>query len=336
MALQIFGFNGWDTTTLRRRFTCDVTGSYPRILPTSGPRSGPCLNLNTFSTASIALGGSVSNIAIGFRLYVEAIGPSDPVTLLTFFAGASYQFAVRFNESGTLSVGRRSSVLTYAAPLGTTPTAIPIGEWHHVGLLLTISNTIGIARVFIDGIEDLTLQNQDTQAHASIDTVDAVMFGGDGSTAATWRMADLYLKDTTSFLGVGKITGYVPTADGHYTELTPSAGANWECVDDEFPNDDTDTVYGEAGTDTYTHAELDHTPDTILGVKVECVAKDDDASGHTLTPMVRSAGTDSAGNTVGLSVSEAVIESVWETDPATSAAWTKAGFDAAEFGMEIA
>ena len=45
-----------------------------------------------------------------------------------------------------------------------------------------------------------------------------------------------------------------PNAAGGNTGLTPSAGANWECVDEETPDEDTTYVYitDADGYDTYT------------------------------------------------------------------------------------
>lgn len=334
MALRFYGFNGWDDTTLTRK--CVVTTSlstYPQIAATSGPRSGPCLRQNMVASTSFDC-ATTSEISVGFWMYVETFSAAA-ATLAAFTDGGANQDIVVLNIDGSLSWRRWNSGSTVL--LETTSGSIAALGWYHIGLTLKVDATVGTASIFINGVEDANFPFAGvTRSVTGSDDLTSFKFGSASIGGGIIRIADLYYKTgTTAFQGVAKVTGYLPTGDGTFTDLTPSAGSNYQCVDDATPDDDATTVFGTTGKDTYTHGALDHVPNSILGVKVECIAKDEDASGHILSPYIVSGATNDAGTGSGLGVSYTVIDDVWETDPDTGVAWTEGGFNAAEFGMEI-
>lgn len=91
-----------------------------------------------------------------------------------------------------------------------------------------------------------------------------------------------------------------PTGAGTYTELTPSTGANYTCVD-ETSADDADYVKNPTNstTKTDTYAMADHTSEvgSISTVEVYWRSKKAAAGAATVTPRLILGGTNSDGST---------------------------------------
>lgn len=127
-------------------------------------------------------------------------------------------------------------------------------------------------------------------------------------------------------------------ADGATTNFTPSTGTNHAAlVDESPPNDDTD--YNQSSNvgdlDLYEITDMAHTPASIFGVQINLNAKKDDAGTRSIAGVVRSGGTNYEGGAQALSTSYAYYLDVRETDPDTSAPWTKTGVDNAQFGIKV-
>jgi hypothetical protein len=90
--------------------------------------------------------------------------------------------------------------------------------------------------------------------------------------------------------------------------------------------------------DLYGHNALVTNPSTIFTICVKPLAAKSDAGARTYDVRVKSGGaaTDSGSNT-GISPGQSYTYgwSFWDTDPNTSAAWTKAALDAATKGHKI-
>ncbi len=72
-----------------------------------------------------------------------------------------------------------------------------------------------------------------------------------------------------------------------------------------------------------------------MAVQVATAARKDDAGSRSLRALIRSGATTANGATRVLGTSYALYDDRFETDPATGTAWTKAGVDALEAGVEV-
>jgi hypothetical protein len=88
--------------------------------------------------------------------------------------------------------------------------------------------------------------------------------------------------------------------------------------------------------DTYGFADMVRNPASVFGVQINLNVKKDDAGFRQVKDVVRSGGADFAGTAQAVSTSYGYKSAIRETNPATGAPWTKAGVNAAEFGMEVA
>jgi hypothetical protein len=106
---------------------------------------------------------------------------------------------------------------------------------------------------------------------------------------------------------------------------------------DEQPYSATDYVTGSTGQrDTYAMGDLPASPGTIFAAQTVAIAKKTDAGALSLKTAVRSGGTLYTGTATALGTADGTVRTVRTTDPATGAAWTASGVNAAEAGAEVA
>jgi hypothetical protein len=252
-------------------------------------------------------------------------------------AGAN-QCWIRVNTDGTLSVYRDATLL------GTTSAALTQGAYAYVEILLTIHNTTGVVTLRFDGTTVLSLTSQNTRAGAANawNEFRLGFTGALGSQTVEFDYDDLYVCDGSgaapwnTFLGDVRVDVRRPTGAGATTQFTPSAGANWQCVDDAAPNDDTDSTTSATTNhvDTFTVENAPVAGATIYGIQHCLNLKKSDAGPCTVAPVIRHSGTDYAGAPLSPGTSYTYGLQIAQTNPGTSAQWTEADFNAAEFGYK--
>jgi hypothetical protein len=153
---------------------------------------------------------------------------------------------------------------------------------------------------------------------------------------------DFYICDTSGsfnndFLGDARIKAVFPDGAGNYTEWTPSAGSNYQAVDENPPDDDTTYVSSSTPNqrDTYTFGASGLPSSTVKAVVVNMQARKDDGGTREIAGMARSSSTDGVAATQTLASSYANYQGIFETDPNTSAAWGLSAVDGAEFGHKL-
>jgi len=128
-----------------------------------------------------------------------------------------------------------------------------------------------------------------------------------------------------------------PSGAGSSTQMTPSAGSNFQCVDETSPNGDTDYVSDSVvgHKDLYAMGNLPSTSGTIKGIQVLSYDRKDDAGTRQIKNKIKSGATEADGATVTLGTSYVYVRDIFEHDPDTGAPWTPSGVNAIEAGTEI-
>lgn len=257
--------------------------------------------------------------------------PASTVTVLQLMDGATVHIDIRLTATGTLEITRNGTVLA------TSTAALLGGIWYHLQVKVTIHDSTGAYEVRLDGANILSASGVDTR-NAGNASVDRIQFRGTG-VGLTYD--DIAILDTTGslnndFPGEGKISILMPTGAGNYTQFTPSAGSNWQNVDDAAPNNDTD--YNSSSTanqiDTFNRTSIAVTG-AILAVKHTTTHRKDDVGTREIAQVCRSGTTDYVGSTKTCLSTYKPDSSIREVDPDTSAAWTESGLNAAEFGYKV-
>jgi hypothetical protein len=223
----------------------------------------------------------------------------------------------------------------------------PLGAalWTFLEVKATIADSGGLVQVRLDGTQVLSFTGDTRNAGtAEIATVRFSNHHISSGNRHTLRLDDVYVCDTSGgrnddFLGDVKVVTLRPNADTAQVDFTPSTGSVHYALVAEAPDDDGDASYVESGTvghkDLYGYQDLTGSPAAIMAVQVATVARKDDAGSRSLRAVLKSGATTANGTTRVLGTSYALYDGRFEVDPATGAAWTKAGVDALQAGVEV-
>jgi len=281
------------------------------------------------SSSTIIMGAAVTNTnPVGTIWRLMMIGESGGTHVQLYFTSDGKVNVGRMAGTGWDYGGTPTLLCESAAGLVTT------GVTYYVEWLVLIADAPGgSVAVRVNGLEVASATGVDTRNGGT--GVPTVIYLGSFTT-----FDDLYVSDGAgaapgnTFLGDCRVDACRPTAAGATTGWTPSTGANWQCVDDATPNDDTDYTSATAAgvTDTFVVENAPAVGATIFGVQHCLSAKKTDAGAATLAPVVRQSGVDYVGTDLSPSTTYATLLQIQATNPGTGAAWTEAGFNAAEFG----
>lgn len=281
-------------------------------------------------------------IVVGFAFKMN-VQPADALQLpyIPHFVSdtGNPEITLFFLQNHTLQI-RRGVALTGAPNSGTllATGTIPlaIGAWYYVEIKLFCDNA-GTCEVKVNGVTDINFAGDTLNVSANLTNL---AFGG-ANACQVFYVDDLYIcddsgADNNDFLGDLRVDALLPDGVGNSSDFTPSAGANWQCVDENPPNDDAD--YVEEATindhDTYTFENTPIAAGTLYGLQQAVYARKDDAGFRTLKGMIRSGGADYEGTDLHpLSDSYLYFLEIFEQDPDTAAAWLVAGLNAGEFGQ---
>jgi hypothetical protein len=344
MALLFFtGFDTYASADIGKEFTSvtGFSGATPGINSSGGRRSGGALyapnNSASGSSALITLPGSYSTFVAGFAFNASQFLADK--TFALFKDAGTAQLELQMNSDGTIDVTRNGTVL------GTSAAAMSANTYHYIEFKATIHDTTGSYELRLDGVNILSASNVDTKntANASINSVTLGAPSQNIGSLTTWKYDDFYVLDTTgsapnnNFLGDVRIDSIYPSADGNYTQWTPSTGStHYTLVDETVPNGTDYVSNGTTGNkDSYAMGDVPAlTAQTIYGVKVKAAALKDDAGSRTLKVGARSSTTDSVSSAQAITTSQLYYWHILETNPATSAAWTESAVNSMEALIE--
>ena len=333
------GFDHYVESDLNKKWNVVVSSN---LTITTGGRYGSNRSLQNLTNATqqvIKFVPSYPTYIVGFAMKTDSF--TTPMSLVEFRDQSTVQCKLTWNEigsggylraytAGSTDRGNCSSFITYN------------GVWRYFEIEVTIHNSAGAIEVRENGVTMLSLSGIDTQATGNA-IIDRVAFGGAPAISYTnMSYDDFYLCDdqgsvSNTFLGDIRVQSIFPSGAGATTQMTPSAGSNYACVDETTPNGDTDyvseTTAGEK--DTYAFGNLTPTSGTIKGVQILINARKDDAGSRSIAPVYRPSSTDYDGTTKSVSDSYTYLSEITEVSPATSSAWTIAEINGAEFGVTL-
>lgn len=304
---------------------------------TGGGRTGNCAQV--YNENLIKDIGNCPTVITGV-----AIAPSDladaPSIVLSLMDNGTRHLYIEGQASGVLKLYHGSGTL-----LGTTThVGFILDEYHYIELKATIHNSAGAVVLRIDGENEIVLVGIDTQntANAYANQVE-ITFNGYLLGARFCGFDDWYICDDTGpsendFLGAVKIECIFPTGAGANTDFIPSAGANWQCVDDATPDDD--ATYVASATpgdiDTYTFGNLTATSGQVLALVPKLTGRKADLDTRHVKPVVRIAGVDyELTDEFALTIHYAQYSAFSTINPATGLPWTLSDVNGLETGQEV-
>lgn len=270
---------------------------------------------------------------VGFAMRLSSVTGSGNV-FLTFIDSATTHVDLRTNTSGNLVATRNGTTL------GTSTQVFSNNTYHYIEVKVTIADAAGVVSVYVDGVQWLNLTSQDTRNGANA-SADRIRFGSMAVSSITLDIDDLVIMDTTGgvnddFIGEVRVKVILPDGAGNSAQFTPSAGSNYQNVDDAAP--DSDTTYNESSTTNHIDSFTYQNPGlgaTVLAVQWNGYARKTDAGTRQIAPHVRISSTDYTGSTLTLASSYTQYRQVYDVSPATAIAWTESEIDGAEFGVKV-
>ena len=322
-------FDGWeDYSTLADYWSPNAytdissaaarTGSYGlRIWTRQG---NPRLTGYFLSTTTMVAGLAYRSVTL----------PGATRTILVFHLSGTTQTDVRISTGGILSVTRNGTTLA------TGSLALVANRWYYLEFKTLCHGSAGAFELRINGVAEVSGTGVNTQGAGSA-TMNGVSLFDTAENQNEQHMDDFYLMDGSvpgaAFLGSCHVGSLLPTGAGDLTQWTPSAGSNYQNVQDAAPDGDTD--YNETGvsgyTDLFTLGTLP-TDSVVVGLAAIMNHCASDAGPVQLYTAVKVDGvieTSAAGRTnVGYRSTFSVFES-------KSRSWSAAVVNALQLGYKI-
>lgn len=316
-----------------------ATANSPTVSSTKKYTGGYAIRYTTSSKAAGAAGfAAQSGIRCG--AWVNHVGVSS-------ISGRAWFFVLRGNSTNRAEVywddstgnvvlvvagTERGSISVGAAGLSNTNT------WAHVGLCY-VTGAPGSVTFYVNGLAVLTYSDTITG------TVTEAYAGGAAGANGWAQYAyfdDIYFDgeiSTDSAPPADRFLFSLVDGDGASEEWTPTgASANYDCVNDAVPNDDTDYVIASSAglTDLYATAAITVPTNYVVRAVLPIALAKATSAGPTVK-LVASDGVNSdlvsAAKTPGSSYGY-----VWEYMALApdGEVWTESKINAAQFGLESA
>jgi hypothetical protein len=275
----------------------------------------------------------------GFPAFFPQFGGAGNNRFMHFSDSATVQCSLCVTSAGALVLQQNFNGSTLVT---TGPGVITPGVWHWIDILITINNASGAIQVYLDqlvgGQAVLTGSNLNTRQSAN-NFMNQFVVGDFGNTFNGLQIDDFHAHDITglapnAILGDSRLYTKMAAGQGFSTLWTPNgAGANWQCVDEQIPDDDTSYVSSNTPgqIDGYTVA----TAGIVVaphGVVRRSRVRRDDAGPHTFQNGIRSASSVSLGSAFTVPSSYAWTDGgvCYVNDPATGQPFTAAAADAVQ------
>ncbi len=283
----------------------------------------------------------------GFRWLTNSPGADSGDTTqgdtFAFFEGATLQhISMNQRANGSLQVKRGNGAGEVEIGRTTTNVITP-NVWVYVEVGVKVHDTTGWVEIWLDGTQVLDLTALDTRFGGATGLIDKIGWNSHRNIVTYFR--DVYILNEqgaapfNTRLGPVRIKPYLPDGVGNYAQFTPSAGANWQNVD-ETPAPDGDTTFNDsqsaAQRDSFAMADAGAEMDAILGVQAFTYGRFNGTALDIGTFLRRSATDDDGGVETPSSAYTTRGLTIWQTDPVAAAAWTRANFNATEFGYRSA
>lgn len=266
--------------------------------------------------------------------------PTSDYYVIGFAFRLTGLFSVDFRLGGTVQVKVSYSAKVFSVYRGD---GTPLGqvnlegiifenEWYYLEVGTLVHDSAGTVEIRLNGIPVLSLSGKDTRS--GVDGIDRI------SLYYSTLFTDIYV-DSAAFHGDCLVDTARINGNGAHTDFIPSAGTNYENVDDDGAIDDDATYNTEAAQgskDCFTTENIPSRPlSSIVGTALTLVARKDGAGSRALTPFIRIGTTDYQHPTKEMIVSDVYhgLQAVWEANPALSGEWSEAAVNGLQIGCEL-
>lgn len=318
---------------------------YTNMVYGTGRNGGNSLRYNNYSFNDCQVFFNQPSIAagntgiIGFALKVNYV-PNSPRDIFVFANNSNGWdgVVVGMDEGGMITFNNN----VYNAAVGSYSFTPAQGTWYYLEIKRRTHDSTGLTEFRINEQVVYTFSG-DNKSLFTDGTINYMLFKF--AYNVFMEIDDFYFaddqgSDINDYLGDIRIDIIHPNGAGNYAQFTPSAGNNYECVD-ETEMDESDYVYsavdGQKDSYTFGNVPTDLDDSAIIGVQIKNNAKRTaTADNRKITPFIRTGSTDYSQSDVSLLDNFGMSEGeIIYSDPSDSNPWTQAKINACEFGMEV-
>lgn len=320
---------------------------------TGGNFSGGCVKLladSTYPQLRRRFLKPISSelIRLAFYVYVPTgytCGALDPLIWLQNVDGNA--FWILYISGGKLVV---ADTRTSKAVGGeTSTTTVQDDAWHHIEVEFFRNASTGYVKCWIDGTLDInsTSINTGSVSLIGMDTLNIGNSRSSGSVADFVRFDDIVLWDDEGVVGfkgqIGQHRIYGLTVDGAggSSQFTPSAGSNYQNVDEQ--SNDFDSTYNESSTnghkDLYTYTALGDISATaypnVWAVVVRTSVRQTSIGTASVKSIISDGTVEVKSDSWSLQVMPKEFEFYTTYDPGTDALWVDTDIADLQCGVEL-
>lgn len=335
MALRFAdGFDHYAVGDILAKWTSISTG--PASMQTGRFGTGQCLRFTALNRPSTKVIDAQATWIVGFAYRTQGLNANQP--LIGFMDGATLHTDLRLDATGHLFFTRNGTAIG-----STGTTVLSTNTWYYLEVKVTISDTVGVAAVKINGVSELNGTSLDTR-NAGNATSDSFRLVGALGTTETVDYDDLYVCDTSGssptndFLGDVRVEALFPNGNGNTSNLTGSDGNstdNYLLVDETTPSTADYVESSNVGDkDTYAYTNPTSTSGTVYGVQVLPYAAKTDAGARSIVSVARLSGTEVDSSAKTLSATPGYLPDIREAKPG-GGTWSISDVSSAEFGVKV-
>ena len=307
----------------------DTVGSATLAAAQTGMSGNYSLKLSPLGYVQRAL---PSGAEIYFALkYMPTDSVSAPHAILTLYHGSSPICRLDISTTTAILRARRASDI-----LASGTTSLSLNTTYLIEGYIKVSDTVGRFVVDLNGVNQIDYTGDTNESAYS--TYDIIRLGWYDSGTFGYAYIDDLVLDDAGWIGDTKIQGIRPTAVGNSAEWTPSAGANWECVD-EVPADDGNwnEINANDKLDLFGMTDLTGNIEVIKCMQAQArTKKEGTPTPQNLKLALRTASTNYVSADKVVQTSYKPLFNIWEVNPNTSAAWIVSQVNGLEAGVKSA
>jgi hypothetical protein len=237
----------------------------------------------------------------------------------------------------------RLKIKYYNTSLASYDLPLTANQWYYIEAQVSVRDTLGVGIIRVNEQEVVNFSGDTKSPIAASSTIQ--FFRLQMPFGSKMEVDDIYIADNqgsenNDFLGDIRIDAIHPNGAGNYSQFTPSAGNNYECVG-ETELDESDYVShlttGEKDSYTYGSVPTDLDDAGIIGLQIRNNAQRTAAATNIkIDPFIRTGSTDYSQTAYDLPDAIGMVETdIIIDDPSDSNPWTQARINACEFGMEV-
>lgn len=347
------GYETGDVNEAAGVTTTGASGVVALVTATPSPRAGGSYCLKTSGAAANGnayrslLFTSKAEVWIRFGVWIHPLAFTTETAFAALYDSAGGNQACLTFAGSDFRIKARTQNTSSGALLGTSSNTMSVDAWHLIDWRHQMTNaTTGITEVWLDGTRVINFSGDNTNT-TTINVASLALGLTSLATTAGYYQAfdDVAINETTAStpnnarIGDGRVVLLKPSGAGSTTNQTrggTDSGANWSQVD-ELPVSLTDYVYSATpGTlDTYVLTDLPAGTWAVNCCELVAYAQNSDAGVGSLGLTVKSGSTTNEGSAQSLGTSASYVRQLYETDPATSAAWQASAINGLEAGTTV-